>query len=445
MFVPRILKTFLAIAAVSHRRPAGVTSSGDTTGRTANAAGQRGITTLMLALIGLLAGTSLAVPAMQLAAGTLASSVGPSASIDSRSAAEHALWRLRYDPTVHDEMTGSPPETTYILGFPSGNANVTIVASSDPPADNGLTASLTVTPNTVLEDIPTTITYTLTLTNDDIEAHDVTRFEANPHGSYNPVYLTGTTTGATTQNPVYQAGKWRWDLITPVRVTGFGGTTNISWQMTIDEDDGQYWIRGTVRVDNIGNVDAPLSGSVRVIDDDDLFSASLLVSTAVTPSEVVAGSSQVYTYTIDITNTNDDDAYTLEFVKHWTLTSFDHNTGTTTGISTDDPNRNHDVINNLWEWTWNISGVTISPSSTVSLSFDMTATLLPNTYFVTSGIRVEEDLNANGQETTAATGDTAPITVIRSYTITAIHNGKTVTVVAYITASGVEVISWVES
>ena len=45
----------------------------DAVGSATSAAGQRGISTLMLALIGLLAGSSLAVPAMQLAAGTLAS------------------------------------------------------------------------------------------------------------------------------------------------------------------------------------------------------------------------------------------------------------------------------------------------------------------------------------------------------------------------------------
>jgi hypothetical protein len=393
----------------------------------------------MLALIGLLVGTSLAVPALQLAAGTLTSSVGPSASIDARSAAEHALWRLRYDPSVHDDMTGSPPTTAYVLGFASGDASVSIVASSDPPAGNGLTARLLVTPSLVPEETPTTVTYTLTLTNDDTESHDVTRFEANPTGSFNADYLTGTTSGATTQDPAYHHGEWHWHLVTPIAVTGFGGTVSISWQMSVDEDEGQYWVRGTVRVDNIGNVDAPLSGSVRVSGVNDL-----VITTVVTPTEVVAGSSQVYAYTIDITNNGTSD-YTPEFVKHWTSTLFDHDTGTTTGMSTADPSRNHDVINNRWEWTWNISGVTISPSSTATLSFDMTATLLPNTYFSTSGLRVEEDENANGQETTAATGDTAPITVVRSFTITAVHNGKTVTVVANVTASGVQIVSWVES
>ena len=439
MFATTISRLSPAVTAVLRHGHFALAAPGDAVGSATSAAGQRGISTLMLALIGLLAGSSLAVPAMQLATGTLASSVGPSASIDARSAAEHALWRLRYDTAVHEEMTGSPPATTYILGFPAGDANVTIVASSDPPADNGLTASLSVTPNTVPVETATTLTYTLTLTNDDIEAHDVTRFEADPSGSYNPALQTGTTTGATTQDPVYQAGRWLWDLVTPVSVAGFGQTTGISWQMTINEDDGQYWIRGTVRVDNIGNVVAPLSGSVRASEVNDLD-----ITMSVTPTEVVAGSSQAYTYTIDITN-NGATGYTPEFVKHWTSTLFDHDTGTTTGISTADPSRNHDVINNLWEWTWNITGVTIPPSSTMSLSFDMTATLLPNTYFATSGVRVEEDEDANGQETTVSTGDTAPITVIRSYTITTTHNGKTVTVIANITASGVEIVSWTEA
>jgi hypothetical protein len=400
---------------------------------------QRGFSTLTLALIGLLAGTSLAVPAMQLAAGALAGSHGPEASIDARSAAEHALWRLRFDPTVHTEMTGSPPATDYILGFPSGNANINIEASSDPPANNGVSASLSVTPSNVPEETPTTVTYTLTFTNNDTEPHDVTRFEANPSGSFSPIYQTGTTTGATTTDPTWQSGEWRWELITPVTVAGFGGTTAISWQMTVDEDDGQYWIRGTVRVDGMGNVDAPLSGSVRASGSNDLE-----VITTVTPNEIVAGALQTFSYDIAITN-NGAVTYTPEFVKHWTSTYFDHVSASTAGIASTDPSRNHDVINNRWEWTWNISGVTIAPSATVNLTFDMTATLLPSTYFSTSGIRVEEDENANGQETTASTGDSAPITVVRSYTITAVHNGKTVTVVANVTASGVEVISWVES
>ena len=165
---------------------------------TARAAKQRGASTLAMALIGLLVGSSLAAPALQMVVGSFSTTTGSTASIDARSAAEHALWRLRYDPTVHTEMTGSPPETDYILGFPSGDAGVNILASSDPPADNGLTASLSVSPSTIPEETATTVTYTLTVTNDDTANHDVTRFEANPSGSFSPSYLTGTTTGATT-------------------------------------------------------------------------------------------------------------------------------------------------------------------------------------------------------------------------------------------------------
>ena len=232
MVVTRIFKIFPVVVDALRPRPVAIANAGFASGDAAKAAGQRGFSTLMLALIGLLAGSSLAVPAMQLAAGTLTSSVGPAATIDADSAAEHALWRLRYDPTIHDEMTGSPPETNYILSFPSGDANVNVAASSDPPLNNGLTASLTVTPSVILEEVAATVTYTLTLTNDDSQDHDVTRFEANPV-AFNPTYLGGTTTGATTSDPVYQAGRWRWDLITPITVTGFGGSTHIHWQMSI--------------------------------------------------------------------------------------------------------------------------------------------------------------------------------------------------------------------
>jgi hypothetical protein len=67
---------------------------------------QRGAAMLAMALIALLVGTSLAAPAVNLVVGSFSGTAGVSASIDARSAAEHALWRLRYDPLVHDEMIG---------------------------------------------------------------------------------------------------------------------------------------------------------------------------------------------------------------------------------------------------------------------------------------------------------------------------------------------------
>jgi hypothetical protein len=59
-------------------------------------------------------------------------------------------------------------------------------------------------------------------------------------------------------------------------------------------------------------------------------------------------------------------------------------------------------------------------------------------------MRAEEDGEANGQEATATTGNTAPILAVRSYTITAIINGQEVDVTASLDSTGISVTSWLE-
>ena len=193
------------------------------------------------------------MPALQLATGALASTGSATKSNDARSAAEHALWRLRYDPTLHDEMTGSPPETIYILGLPNGNASINIAASSDPPANDGLRSSIVVSPTVIEPDVPTEVTFTLTLINDDVVSHDVTRFRAIPLFFW-PSYVSG----ATTTDPSTFFGIYTWDLITPETVPGFGGSTSITWRMIFDQPEGQYWTEGIVRVEGHGSVFTPL-------------------------------------------------------------------------------------------------------------------------------------------------------------------------------------------
>lgn len=399
---------------------------------------QKGFSTLTLALIGLLAGSSLAVPAIQLAAGSLAGSQGPIATVDARSAAEHALWRLQYDPAVHTDMTGSPPETDYVLAFSTGNADVNITASSDPPTNNGLRASIVVSPTVIEPDTPTDVTFTLTLINDDDQAHEITRFQAIPL-LFSPTYESGSTTGATTQDPSIFFGIRTWDLITPVVVPGFGGMTSIQWRSNYDLPEGQYWTAGIIRVNGEGNVYAPLDAYVRAVELTDL-----MVTTLVTTNQVTAGTAQTFHYTVTFANTGTSD-YTVDWMKHYIPDYLDHVSGTTTGATTADPVRTHDWLNSRWVYTWTPSSVTIPASGQITLEFDVSGSPLPGTIFASSALRVAEDLEANWLEPSAATGDTAPISVIRHYTITATHNGETVTVIASLTNAGVGVISWVES
>ncbi|MDA1279626.1 MAG: hypothetical protein O3B95_06225 [Chloroflexi bacterium] len=274
------------------------------------AAGQRGFSTLTLSLIGLIAGSALAVPALQLAVGALATADRSSASNHARSAAEHALWRLKYDPTLHSLMTGSPPATDYILSLPNGNAGVNIAASSDPPPNEGLRSSIVVSPTVIEPGTPTEVMFTLTLINDDVVPHDVTRFRAVPL-LFPTSYVTGSTTGATTTDPSLFFGIYTWDLISAVSVPGFGGTTSITWRMNFDLPEGQYWTEGIVSVTGSGSIFTPLDAYVRAVVINDID-----VSTTVAPNSVSAGSQQTFRYTVTFTN-NGPVPYTVEWLKHY--------------------------------------------------------------------------------------------------------------------------------
>ncbi|MDA1279625.1 MAG: hypothetical protein O3B95_06220 [Chloroflexi bacterium] len=118
--------------------------------------------------------------------------------------------------------------------------------------------------------------------------------------------------------------------------------------------------------------------------------------------------------------------------------------GSTSGATTLDPARTQDFINQRWIYTWTPVSLVIPASGQITLQFDVEGQPLPGTTFASSAIRIEEDEDANWLEPTSATGDTAPITAIRNYQITAVYNGENVTVVVSVSAGGIDIVSWTE-
>ena len=115
---------------------------------TARAESQRGLAVFSLAIIGLLftgmmAGPLLGRSALGLLSQTeesLAAVTGAGAA----SGAEYAFWLIGNDPDFLDSMTGSPPSATIELVLPTGTTTVTVTASSNPPPDDGITATFIV-------------------------------------------------------------------------------------------------------------------------------------------------------------------------------------------------------------------------------------------------------------------------------------------------------------
>jgi hypothetical protein len=141
---------------------------------------QGGYALIVLALIGLLTTSVIALPMLNRATSALSAHQAEAPSTGGISAVEHALWRVRYDPTLADSMEGSPPSTTYTVDLGDGPAEVTIAASSDPPEDEGLVASVMVDPSVIAPNTPAEVTFTLTVTNHDSVPHTITRVDSNP-------------------------------------------------------------------------------------------------------------------------------------------------------------------------------------------------------------------------------------------------------------------------
>jgi uncharacterized repeat protein (TIGR01451 family) len=116
--------------------------------------------------------------------------------------------------------------------------------------------------------------------------------------------------------------------------------------------------------------------------------------TAAQPS-VAAGAAD--SYTITVSNPNTIEA-TLASITDTLPVGFTYTSGSTTGITTSNPG----ILGQVLTWT---GPFTVAASGSVSLTFGVTVSSTPDTYFNVAGA------TANGQFTVVGTGPTAPVTV----------------------------------
>ena len=427
--------------ALSFMARLGLACAGIASGPRNSSRRQRGAAVLAFALIGLTGTTILAMPVLARAANDLhvETTTAVRSSNVAVSAAEHALWRIENDPDFLASMTGDPPTASYTLSLSGGDAEIVVTSSSLAAEGDGVSAYLSVAPNQVPENVATTVTFTLRIVNDDTEPHVVTRAEADPR-QYSPAYQTGTTTGMTTVDPIYTGGRWRWDMVPGVSVPGFGAEVSMQWQMTVNEDDGNYWTGASIRVQDVGSISAPMSASIRAED----ATTDIDITSSVTPSQVSAGSTETFVHTITLTNTGVS-PITAEWIKHAGSRDLDYVDGSASGITTGDPQIHHDVINNRWVHTWDVNPTVLMPGVPQQLTFSTEGASLPGTIFSVAEMRTTADESTPNSTPSATTGDTAPITAIRSFAITVTFDGHVIDVLATLGSAGVDVLSWERS
>ncbi len=319
------------------------------------------------------------------------------------------------------------------------DAVITVVASSPAPANEGLQAFLNATPDVNLSGSPATVTFTLQVFNFDTHPHDVNRITVDPL-LWNPAYVLGSTTGLTTSNPssCTDLNGCRWDLSPVVSVPGHGGSATLSFQVTGTQAAGDFWTYGGARVENFGTVNAP-NARTRFMA---LQGGS--VAASVSPSDVVAGVANTHDYTVTLTNSGTD-PMTVEWVRHVATTDFSYVPGSSSGASSSDPSLTYDWASDRNFFDWNIGALVLQPGVPVTLSFQMQATLLPGVHFSRSEFKVTEDGGAFGNQPSFSTGETAPITATRQFTINAQDGDNNVDAVVVLTPGEIEIISWVET
>ncbi len=428
---------------------------------------QGGYVVISLAAIGLFGGAAAAAPVLNRVVGSL--NAGDTAPVDQSGAscaAEHALWRIENDPGLWTGMSGSPPTINYqhpACGVLS-DADISITALDDPPTGaDRFEIALEVAPDTLPTNTDVQFIYTLTITNDDIVPHDITRIIIDPKWFFAPDTVAGTTTGLTTDDPVRIGGsffgleyaKFQWDIFPHIEVPAFGGEVQLNFTAQDNRGTGSHFNGASVRFDGEGEYHAPNSARVRFQSSNDL-----LIEQFVTPGVSSAGNNTTYDYTIRATNTDDDAPITLEWVRAWHDQTFNYVFGSSMfdGASFADPS----TVSSGWlfDWfaefvtldsrarhRWDVPPTTINPGSSVDLTYQMQASLEPGTYFSRASGYVSEQpggIWALLELSTSTSGETAPVEVFQGFTVLAVHEGTTVEVTGTITENGVEVTSWKE-
>jgi len=288
--------------------------------------------------------------------------------------------------TLTFNATASSTPGTY-----NNNAGWTLTGKTTNPTGNA--APVTVFDLTIAKTVDKaevvdgdTVRYTMTLTNIGGPAITVNQVaDTLPSGF---TYVTGTTTGLTTNNPTGTTGTITWSTGGPWTLPA-SGTLTLSFDATASSTDGTYTNSASF---------TPASYPVRTVTGTAQVKVRhLTITKSVTPTSVVAGAT--VTYTMTLTNTGST-AVPVTRVTDTLPAGFTYVTGSyggTLGVSAD-PSIGGQVL--TWNGAWSILA-----GSSRTVTFSATASSVDGTYdnnctFTPTGFPVR------------SSGATAPVTVI---------------------------------
>ena len=268
---------------------------------------------------------------------------------------QYALYRVIYETGYIESLPTGVPDS-FSITINGTDVTVTVLNTNEPPgvppppsSDNSrrLQATKTVNPVTASPSVLTTFSYAITVENLDDEPENLKKVHDRLPPGF--VYLAGTTSGVTTDDPVivnYPGGQGEpgyqeltWNLA-PLQITlQPGQSANLQFDAEASAAEGNYcneaWAEPggdkttsgqTARV-QVGSPANNLCGGQAVA-----------VSKSVDPSIAPGDTSATYTYTIAIENVGSA-VLNMSLVRDLLPTGFLYLAGSTTGdLTTADPN-----------------------------------------------------------------------------------------------------------
>jgi uncharacterized repeat protein (TIGR01451 family) len=408
-----------------------------------------------IAMIFVMAFMALSIPMVTAALGlastlSLDSRIKTSLAIDQYCAlggSEHALYRVLYDAAYMDSLAVGE-QGTYTIDCNGEPITITIVKLSEPPdpvtpsADDTrrLFTRKEVTPNTAIPSAPMTYTFTIAVENGDDEPENLTHVKDKLPAYF--TYVSGSTSGVTTDDPTISSQELTWDLTSLGIVLQPGETQTLTFNANASVGEGNYcnvaWAEPgglwTIRrgelddedeIDTVDDDDA--EGEDTGTDDNDDSVArievgfpsnnlcpggAVSVMKTVTPDIVAADTDTTYTYTITIRNTG---TWVLSMSQLRDLlppAGFAYVPVSVTGnITNREPTLTS--VNGREHMQWDFSpALRVLPGQTKTLSFQATAIAPPGDYYNELWVTFDQFSDPFGNRVPVYTWPTARIKVM---------------------------------
>lgn len=348
----------------------------------------------MIMTVGFLfVGTALVTGALLLASSTSISSRLSFGNLLSQYAAiggsEHIIYRLMYEEGYAENLTSGVP-SQYTITISGRQVTVTVLKLANPPPPPDIPpvekgrefhVSKGVTPTSADPYVPTTYTYTITITNRDSEPHELKSIRDRLPSEFS--YVSGSSSGITSQEPILDGGALKWNL----------GPGFVNFQ-PLESRAQTFQAQASVSQGNYGNEAWVEPGTFKTSTDltarvtvgsppNQLWEgAHATIEKTVAPAYVAAETQVTLNYTITLTNTGTEALTLLQVKDLLPPGTLRYVAGTTSGLTTVNPSTTirSTPYGDRQELYWSLN-ISFQPGETKSLSFQACGILAAGDYY----------------------------------------------------------------